>query len=207
MHETLQRLCCEIVGEYEESTIFNFLLGCGQYTLFAFSWPGSRPGSTVWNGLYYTLRKAPFNSASLVDCDYTMDFSKTNTQTDAVAVIATKPLTKDEEWIEMKKGELILFDKGVPYFVPLDCNEIENQGRGLSTKCKRIMRSNSISSYSEPLNIVESDKSSRYLSNPSEYVNAQPIIVRDVASATKLFKGEKECIVSRLVAFAHNLLE
>lgn len=29
LHETLQRLCCEIVAGYESETIFNFLLGCG----------------------------------------------------------------------------------------------------------------------------------------------------------------------------------
>jgi glutamine amidotransferase len=45
LYEAIQRLCCEIVRGNESETIFNFLLGCGQFTMFAFSWPGSRPGS------------------------------------------------------------------------------------------------------------------------------------------------------------------
>ena len=68
---------------------------CGQHTLFSFSWPGARPNSTVWNGLYYTIRQPPFTTAELVDMDYKVDFSTVTTQDDRVAVIATKPLTKN----------------------------------------------------------------------------------------------------------------
>jgi len=138
LYEFLQRLCNEIVKD--DGAIFNFLLGCGEFTLFAFSWPGSRPGSDVWNALYYTLRKPPFTTASLIDCDYMMDFSKVNTPLDSVAIIATKPLTKDEDWIEMKKGELLLFDKGQPCSAAHHIDEIEKQGRGLFSKVKSMQR-------------------------------------------------------------------
>mmetsp|Transcript_20881 Transcript_20881/g.31139 ORF Transcript_20881/g.31139 Transcript_20881/m.31139 type:complete len:147 (+) Transcript_20881:1199-1639(+) len=100
----------------------------------------SKPGSDVWNALYYTLRKPPFTTASLIDCDYMMDFSKVNTPLDSVAIIATKPLTKDEDWIEMKKGELLLFDKGQPCSAAHHIDEIEKQGRGLFSKVKSMQR-------------------------------------------------------------------
>ncbi|KAL7450247.1 hypothetical protein ACHAWC_002200 [Mediolabrus comicus] len=72
LYEAIQRLCCEIVRGHEEKTIFNFLLGCGQFTMFAFSWPGSRDGSTVWNGLHYLVRWPPFSTAELADVDYAL---------------------------------------------------------------------------------------------------------------------------------------
>ena len=103
LYEAIQSICCEIVRGHEEKTIFNFLLGCGQYTMFAFSWPGSRDGSSVWNGLHYLVRYPPFSTAVLKDVDYAVDFSKTNTDGDRVAIIATKPLTTNENWKEFKK--------------------------------------------------------------------------------------------------------
>jgi glutamine amidotransferase len=108
LYEAIQRLCCEIVRGHEEKTIFNFLLGCGQFTMFAFSWPGSRDGSTVWNGLHYLVRWPPFSTAVLKDVDYAVDFSETNGEMDRVAIIATKPLTTNEKWKEFKKGELLM---------------------------------------------------------------------------------------------------
>ncbi len=59
---TVHQLCLEISrngndenDENEQGVILNFLLGFGEY-MFAYSWPGSRPGSKTWNGLYYMLR-------------------------------------------------------------------------------------------------------------------------------------------------------
>jgi len=156
LYDTIKRLCCEIVN-VDNDVILNFLLGCGQYTQFAFSWPGSRPGSKVWNGLHYTLRRPPFTSVRLTDLDCSIDFSKTNGINDRMAVIATKPLTMNENWIEMKRGELIMFDKGLPYSIACDCAQVEKAGRGLSSRWRS--RSISISDeiteklpMSEPLN-------------------------------------------------------
>lgn len=64
--------------------------------------------------------------------DYKIDFSKYATAEDRVAVITTKPLTKDETWIEMKKGELLMFNRGLPYAEECECETLEKQGRGLS---------------------------------------------------------------------------
>ena len=134
LYEAIQRLCSEIIREKESETIFNFLLGCGQFTMFAFSWPGSRPGSTVWNGLHYLVRFPPFSKAELKDTDYAVDFNDTNGDNDRVAIIATKPLTTNEKWKEFKRGELLMFDYGLPYSRPYECAAIERCGRGLSSR-------------------------------------------------------------------------
>ncbi|GMI52491.1 hypothetical protein TeGR_g8363, partial [Tetraparma gracilis] len=107
--------------EGAEPPIFNFLMCAGGGVQFAFSYPGSRPGSTCWNGLHYVVRKPPFKSASLIDVDYNIDFANVTSEEDQVAVIATKPLTDDEEWVEFERNELILFEAGVPYSNTLDC--------------------------------------------------------------------------------------
>ena len=123
--------------ELPEETIFNFLLGCGQYTLFAYSWPGKRPGSNTWNGLYYLIRQPPFSTAKLLDADYEIDFEQVTTPSDRVAVIATKPLTEEAGWTEFKRGELLMFDKGLPYRTPKCCEVVEREGRGLFSKALR----------------------------------------------------------------------
>lgn len=146
LHAFLSQLCYEITsnatttikGDTSEDakddggTIFNFLLGCGQYTMFAYSWPGQRPGSKVWNGLWYIIREPPFSTAKLIDDDdYSIDFAKFTTTSDRVAVITTKPLTQEPGWVEFQRGELILFDQGKAYRTPQCCEAIEQQGRGL----------------------------------------------------------------------------
>mmetsp|Transcript_2353 Transcript_2353/g.5079 ORF Transcript_2353/g.5079 Transcript_2353/m.5079 type:complete len:587 (-) Transcript_2353:241-2001(-) len=134
LYEAIQRLCCEIVRGHESETIFNFLLGCGQFTMFAFSWPGSRKGSQVWNGLHYLVRYPPFSTAKLKDVDYKVDFNETNGENDRVAIIATKPLTTNENWKEFKRGQLLMFDRGLPYSRPYECAEAERCGRGLNSR-------------------------------------------------------------------------
>lgn len=134
LYEAIQKLCCEIVRGYEKTTILNFLLGCGQFTMFAFSWPGAREGSTVWNGLHYLVRSPPFKTAKLKDEDYAINFNETNGENDRVAIIATKPLTTNEEWKEFGRGQLFMFDMGLPYSRPFECAGIERCGRGLSSR-------------------------------------------------------------------------
>eukprot|EP00579_Thalassiosira_antarctica_P023072 CAMPEP_0201988888 /NCGR_PEP_ID=MMETSP0904-20121228/92567_1 /ASSEMBLY_ACC=CAM_ASM_000553 /TAXON_ID=420261 /ORGANISM="Thalassiosira antarctica, Strain CCMP982" /LENGTH=592 /DNA_ID=CAMNT_0048543085 /DNA_START=76 /DNA_END=1855 /DNA_ORIENTATION=+ len=134
LYEAIQRLSCEIVRGDEKETIFNFLLGCGQFTMFAFSWPGAREGSKVWNGLHYLVRTPPFKTATLKDVDYAVDFNETNDDNDRVAIIATKPLTHLENWKEMERGQLLMFDNGLPYSRPYECAGIERCGRGLSSR-------------------------------------------------------------------------
>lgn len=149
LHEFLTCVCEEISADHPTETIFNFLLGCGQYTLFAYSWPGKRPGSKVWNGLHYIVREPPFSTAKLLDVDYTIDFSAVTDATDRVAVITTKPLTEEAGWTEFRRGELIMFDKGLPYRTPKCCERVEEAGRGLCSKFikSKCTRSPSFSSF------------------------------------------------------------
>jgi len=133
LYDALQKLCKEIVDTDRDGTILNFMLTCGPHTLWTYSWPGSRPGSKVWNGLYYTTREYPFHKCHLCDLDYTVDFSTCTSKEDCVSVIATAPLTDDEEWTELERGELVLFDKGRPHKSVVDLFRVDIDGHGLSS--------------------------------------------------------------------------
>lgn len=64
--------------------------------------------------LSWITRKAPFGEASLTDCEVTVDFVKETTPNDIVTVVATVPLTENEEWIALQPGELVTFVDGLP---------------------------------------------------------------------------------------------
>ena len=131
LYESLQKLCQEIVDYDEEGTIFNFLLSCGPHVLWVHSYPGRRPGGQVWNGLHYTVRGA---STNLCDEDVSIDVSLNAADSDdQVCIVATSPLTLDEEWIELKKGELILLDEGLPRVSTADLFRVELHGHGLQS--------------------------------------------------------------------------
>ena len=106
LYYAIHELCLEIV-QHQEGVILNFLLGVGSSNIFAFSWPGKRPGSTTWNGLYYMLKAKQQEQHGINSMPY--DANK-----DQVAAIATKPLGLDKSlWIEFRKGELLLFCNGI----------------------------------------------------------------------------------------------
>lgn len=131
LHKAMHEICTEIAMHDPEGTILNFLLTCGPHTQWVYSWPGSRPGSKVWNGLHYTVREYPFSKVRLCDMDYTVDFSTVTSREDCVSVIATKPLTDDEEWTEIQRGQLIVFDQGKPWHTPYELFQLELLGHGL----------------------------------------------------------------------------
>ncbi len=64
--------------------------------------------------LTYIVRQAPFSVAHLKDQDVSVDFSEVTTPDDRVAVIATVPLTDNENWTALSPGELLLFVDGAP---------------------------------------------------------------------------------------------
>lgn len=82
---------------------FNFLLSNGDL-LYAY----------CADHLSYVLRRPPFTTAHLVDKDVTVDFSTVTGPNDKAVIIATQPLTDDEEWVTMKAGELKVFHMGEP---------------------------------------------------------------------------------------------
>ncbi len=94
----------ELVVPITRHGTFNFLLSNGQ-ALFAYA----------TTRLQYVVREWPFQKAHLVDTDMDIDFSQYTTPDDRVAVIATEPLTDDEEWTAFACGELIWFQDGKPF--------------------------------------------------------------------------------------------
>ena len=98
LFETLHELIYPLSG----MGIFNFLLSNGNCLIAHCS-----------TDLSYIVRHAPFKTAHLKDGDVMVDFSEVTTPNDRVAVIATQPLTDDEQWITMTSGSLWLFHDGV----------------------------------------------------------------------------------------------
>ena len=66
--------------------------------------------------------------------DCAINFGRETSRGDRVAVIATVPLTKDEDWKEFCRGKLLMFDRGLPYYKLYDCGEAEREGRGLCSR-------------------------------------------------------------------------
>ena len=58
------------------TTILNFLLRCGWYTLFTYSCTGSKQGSSIWNSLHYVVRCLPFPTVSLPNMYCTVEFAR-----------------------------------------------------------------------------------------------------------------------------------
>lgn len=82
---------------------FNFLLSNGQGLL-----------AHCTSRLWYVVREWPFREAHLADMDMSIDFARETAPEDRVAVIATAPLTDNEEWTAFAPDELILFQDGRP---------------------------------------------------------------------------------------------
>lgn len=91
----------ELTKEIREYGLFNFMMSNGDY-LFAHA-------STL---LHYIVRKAPFGEAHLLDDDLSIDFAAVTTPNDKVAVIATLPLTTNEDWSQLAVNELVMFYEG-----------------------------------------------------------------------------------------------
>ncbi|MDP5460032.1 class II glutamine amidotransferase [Alishewanella sp. SMS8] len=95
-----------LLPQLQQLGVFNMLLSDGEY-LLAFC-------STK---LHWITRRAPFGVARLSDVDVDIDFSQETTPNDVVTIIATAPLTNNEQWQKMQSGEAQLFRRGEP----IDC--------------------------------------------------------------------------------------
>ena len=62
--------------------------------------------------LHYIIRQAPFGKAKLSDDDIEIDFGTQTTPQDKVAVIATLPLTNNENWQQFAASEMAMFQNG-----------------------------------------------------------------------------------------------
>lgn len=97
----LARAVAKAGAEIGKNGTFNFLLGDGSQ-LFA----------RCATKLCYIVRCAPFKKATLSDDDLSVDFAEVTTPKDRVAIIATAPLTRDEQWTMGRPGEMWVFRKG-----------------------------------------------------------------------------------------------
>jgi predicted glutamine amidotransferase len=73
---------------------------------------GLRLYASCSNRLVWLTRRAPFGPARLVDDDLEVDFAKETTPDDVVTVLATRPLTTDEQWHPVDRGTLAVFRDG-----------------------------------------------------------------------------------------------
>ncbi|WP_026958957.1 class II glutamine amidotransferase [Aliagarivorans taiwanensis] len=87
--------------QLRELGVFNMLLSNGEYVMAFCS-----------TNLHWITRRAPFGEAKLMDADVTIDFKKETTPNDVVTMIATQPLTSNEQWHKIEPGDYVLFKHG-----------------------------------------------------------------------------------------------
>lgn len=80
---------------------FNFMLSDGRALFVHCS-----------TSLHYVIRQFPFKQAHLSDADLTVDFAALTTNQDRVAIIATQPLTDNEQWTTVPPGTMLMFKEG-----------------------------------------------------------------------------------------------
>ncbi len=91
----------EACAGYRGKGVFNCLLSNGEW-LFSFC-------STK---LAHITRRAPFGPAQLKDAELAVDFTSETTPDDVVTVVATEPLTDNEQWNVHQAGEWTLWRLG-----------------------------------------------------------------------------------------------
>ena len=104
--DELTRTLRELMPQVARHGTFNMLLSNGE-ALWAHA----------TTKLCYIVRQHPFNTAQLADEDLAIDFTQHTTPDDRVAVVATTPLTRDEQWTHFEPGELKVFVDGTPLAV------------------------------------------------------------------------------------------
>ena len=98
---TLKNFIKKLCAELNKLGTFNILLSDSRH-LFAH----------CSSKLCWISRKAPFGEASLTDAELSVDFGKETTPNDIVTIIATSPLTSNEAWNIMTKGDFLCFKLG-----------------------------------------------------------------------------------------------
>ncbi|MGZ8135797.1 MAG: class II glutamine amidotransferase [Methylococcaceae bacterium] len=99
--QAMFRYAGELCHQLKAFGIVNILLSDGNY-LFAY----------CSSSLHWLTRRAPFGQARLIDEDIAIDFHQQTTPNDVVTVIATLPLTSNENWRQMESGHYLLFYDG-----------------------------------------------------------------------------------------------
>jgi glutamine amidotransferase len=99
--QRLYRQIKKLADQLRQLGVFNLLLSDGA-ALFCYC-------STK---LHYITRRAPFGHAQLSDVDVDIDFSRETTPNDVVTIVATLPLTTNEQWTALEPGQACLFQQG-----------------------------------------------------------------------------------------------
>ncbi|MCG8325565.1 MAG: class II glutamine amidotransferase [Thiotrichales bacterium] len=97
----LFRYIRKLAVQLDKLGVFNFIL-CDSRNFYVYC-------STR---MCWLTRKHPFGRARLIDTGESIDFSKVTTPRDVVTIVASRALTDKETWIEMKKGEFLVFRNG-----------------------------------------------------------------------------------------------
>jgi glutamine amidotransferase len=97
----LEKVLRECFAQLSPMGVLNVLLSEGR-CLYVFC------NKTLW----FVERRAPFGAATLIDEDLKVDFSQVTTPDDRVAVIASAPLTRDEQWAALPLKKLTVFRDG-----------------------------------------------------------------------------------------------
>lgn len=97
----LAKTLVALATEYAQQGVFNCLLSNGDW-LFTF----------CTTKLASITRRAPFGPACLKDVEVEIDFAAETTPNDVVSIIATAPLTNDEQWDIYERGEWKLWREG-----------------------------------------------------------------------------------------------
>jgi predicted glutamine amidotransferase len=92
---------CEVTQRTAQHGVFNYLLSNGQ-SMFAHC------STRLWT----LVRQWPFSNAQLIDADLSMDFAQTNASNDRLCIIATQPLTRNEDWQQLDAGQLLWIEGG-----------------------------------------------------------------------------------------------
>ncbi|WP_432463638.1 class II glutamine amidotransferase [Agarivorans sp. QJM3NY_33] len=95
------KFVASLAEQFRSRGVFNMLLSNGEYVMAYCS-----------TNLHWITRRAPFGEAQLADADVTIDFCKETTPNDVVTMIATQPLTNNEQWQKIAIGEYVLFKEG-----------------------------------------------------------------------------------------------
>lgn len=98
----LSEFIYNLAKRLDDLGVFNFLLSDSRF-LYAY----------CSNKMCWLTRRAPFGKARLIDEDMMVDFNEVTTPHDIVTVIASRPLTQNEEWTKMKRGTFVVFIGGV----------------------------------------------------------------------------------------------
>lgn len=99
----LWRYIHRLARQINQLGVFSFLMS-DSYFLYVY----------CTNNMCWITRRHPFGKARLIDTGEIFDFSKVTTRKDIVTIVASRPLTDDEQWHHMERGEFTVFRNGLP---------------------------------------------------------------------------------------------